>query len=254
MDSLGTKIALYVEKLKSLEDWDSFLMQESGLPGPRGNLELAQAFAEIANEQTIKRYIALKPDQAPNNAPEGFLAFCGVIGLGTLISKGKHNYLKQLRQFASDSRWRIRESVAMALQIVGDSDIDFLLCEMKEWSRGNLFEKRATIAALCEPRLLTSEKVADIVLDILNEVTSSIIDLKNIENEGFDVLKKGLAYCWSVAVVAYPEKGKKLIEKWARSKDKTIRLIIRENLKKNRLLKMDKEWVSNQTARLNKQP
>jgi hypothetical protein len=59
--------------------------------------------------------------------------------------------LKQLRQFASDSRWRIREAVAMALQRVGDINIEFLLQEMEEWSKGNLFEKRAAIAALCEP-------------------------------------------------------------------------------------------------------
>jgi hypothetical protein len=40
------------------------------------------------------------------------LTFCAVVGLGTLINKGKLQYLKQLRLFASDSRWRIRESVA----------------------------------------------------------------------------------------------------------------------------------------------
>ncbi|HUK84793.1 MAG TPA: hypothetical protein VLU95_02915 [Candidatus Acidoferrum sp.] len=44
---MGKKVISYTEKLKSLKDWDSFLMKESGLPGPRGNLELAQAFAEL---------------------------------------------------------------------------------------------------------------------------------------------------------------------------------------------------------------
>ncbi len=248
---MGKKVIPYIEKLKSLKDWDSFLMKESGLPGPRGNLELAQAFAEVAEESLIQKYVSIKPDEAPENTPKVFLAFCGVVGLGNLINKGKMNYLKQLRCFASDHRWRIREAVAIVLQRIGDGDISFLLKEMKDWSKGNLFEKRAAIASLCEPRLLKSDEISCSVLDILDDVTLSITNLTESKNEAFEVLKKGLAYGWSVAMVACPEKGKKLFEKWVGSKDKEIIWIMKENLKKKRLLKMDKEWVTNQLAKLN---
>ncbi len=88
------------------------------------------------------------------------------------------------------------------------------------------------------------------VLDIINDVTSSIADRKDTKTEAFEVLRKGLAYCWSVAVAACPEKGKKLFEKWVGNGDKDVIWIVKENLKKNRLLKMDKEWVSNQVAKL----
>jgi hypothetical protein len=247
---MGSKVAFYIEKLKSLKDWDSFLLKESGLPGPRGNLGLAQAFAEVAEEKVIKRYVSIKPAEAPENSPKVFLTFCGVVGLGTLVNKSKLNYLEQLRQFASDHRWRIREAVAMALQRIGDVDMNLLLQEMKEWSKGNPFEKRAAIAGLCEPRLLTSFEVSSSVLGILDEITSSIVNSKENKREAFEVLKKGLAYCWSVAVAAYPEKGKQLVEKWIRSKDKNVIWIMKENLKKNRLLKMDKEWVLIQIAKL----
>ena len=248
---MGSKVSFYVEKLKSQKDWDNYLMNESGLPGPRGNLELAQAFAEIGNENLIKKYLSIKPAEAPVNSAKMFLTFCGVVGLGTLINNGKREYLPQLRVFASDQRWRIREGVAMALQSVGEFDMAFLLREMKEWSTGNFMEKRAAAAALCEPRLLTSEKVAGAVLDILDGETSSIVGFQDAKDEGFVVLKKGLAYCWSVAVLAYPEKGKKLIEKWVGSDDKTIVWIMKENLKKNRMSRVDKDWVSSQLARLN---
>ena len=226
-------------------------MKESGLPGPRGNLELAQAFAEIAEESLIQKYISIKPNEAPENTPEVFLTFCGVVGLGTLVSKGKLDYLKQLRCFASDNRWRIREAVAIALQSIGDKDISSLLKEMKDWSKGNFFEKRAAIAALCEPRLLKSDEVSSSVLDLLDDVTLSIANLTESKSEAFEVFRKGLAYCWSVAIAACPEKGKKLFEKWAGSKNKEIIWIMKENLKKNRLLKMDKEWVTNQLVKLN---
>ena len=248
---MGNKVVFYVEKLKSLKDLDNFLMKESGLPGPRGNLELAQAFADVAEEIVIQKYISIKPDEAPENTPKVFLTFCGVVGLGTLINKGNLYYLKHLREFASDNRWRIREAVAISLQRIGDSDINFLLKEMNDWSKGNLFEKRAAIASLCEPRLLASDEVSRSVLDILEDVTLSIVNSKENKSEAFEVLKKGLAYCWSVAIAACPEKGKKLFEKWVENKNKETIWIVKENFKKNRLLKMDKEWVSNQLAKLN---
>jgi hypothetical protein len=243
---MGNKIDYYSKQLLSLDDWDSYLQEESGLPGPRGNLELAQAFADVGNEEKIRQYISIKIEEAPANSAKVFLTFCGVVGLGKMINTGKLEYLKQLREFASDPRWRIREAVAMALQRIGDMNIDFLLSEMEEWSKGNLFEKRAVIAALCEPSLLSSDRIAGSVLNILDHVTTSFSGSEDRSSEGFEVLKKGLAYCWSVAVAAYPEEGKKLIEKWIRTKDKDVVWVIKQNLKKNRLLKMDRSWVSSQ--------
>jgi HEAT repeat protein len=250
---MGSKVDFYIQKLRSLKDWDNYLLAESGLPGPRGNLELAQAFAEIGNENLIQKYIAIKPEEAPGNSANVFLTFCGVVGLGTLITRGKINYLADVRRFASDPRWRIREAVAMALQRVGDADMSLAFHEAKELSRGNFLEKRAAAAALCEPRLLKSEGTAGAVLDVLDDITSSIVGYSAKNDETFDVLKKGLAYCWSVAVVASPEKGKKLMEKWVQIRDKNIAWIMKENLEKNRLLKMDKDWVKKQMKQINSQ-
>jgi hypothetical protein len=244
---MGSKVDFYIEKLKSAKDWDNYLLSESGLPGPRGNLELAQAFAEIGDERLIQKYVAIKPEDAPENSAEVFLTFCGVVGLGTLINQGKEDYLKDIRRFASDSRWRIREAAAIAFQRIGDEDIDLALHEARKLSRGSFLEKRAAAAALCEPRLLNSKVVADAVLDMLDDITSSIVGFCKKADEPFNVLKKGLAYCWSVAVSASPEKGKKLMEKWIKNQDKNIAWIMRENLKKNRLMKMDKEWVLKQS-------
>jgi hypothetical protein len=242
---MGNKVNAYTETLKSRKNLDSYLLAESALPGPRGNLELAQAFAEIGDEKLIQRYIAIKPEEAPENTAKVFLAFCGVVGLGTLINRGKKEYLTELRRFASDSRWRIREGVAMALQRIGDVDISLALHEAKELSHGNFLEKRAAAAAMCEPRLLKQEATASAVLAMLDDMTSSVVGLKG-KDEEFDALKKGLAYCWSVAVAACPEKGKKLMEKWIHRQDKNVVWIMRENLKKNRLAKMDKAWVTEQ--------
>ncbi len=249
---MTNKVECYIEKLKTLKEWNTYLLAESGLPGPRGNLELAEAFAEIGEEKLIREYIKIKPDEAPVNSAKVFLTFCGVVGLGTLVNRGKREYLKDIRHFASDSRWRIREAVAMALQRIGDVDINLALHEAKELSGGNFLEKRAAAAALCEPRLLKTEIITTGVLDMLNDITASIVGLNCEKDEDFNVLKKGLGYCWSVAVVANPTKGKNLMEKWMQTKDKNVLWIMKENLKKNRLTIADKDWVIKQTREINK--
>lgn len=237
------KVDEYRKILKELDAWDSYLVDESRLPGPRANLELAQAVAEERELERFRRYLAYGSEDAPYGSALEFLPVCGVIGLGKVLSEGRLETFEELRTYASDPRWRIREAVAIALQKFGDKDMDRLLKEMEIWSRGNLLERRAVIASLCEPRLLKKPEYTQKVLDILDRVTKDIIledDRKTVE---FKALRKALGYCWSVATAAAPEVGKKFMEKWFVNKDKDIRWIMKENLKKNRLLKMDMEWT-----------
>ncbi|NVM56766.1 MAG: hypothetical protein HWN51_01410, partial [Desulfobacterales bacterium] len=213
------------------------------LPGPRANLELVQAVAEEGDEALFRRFLALDPEKAPTNSPYEFLALCGVVGLGKILAEGKTEVLETLRRYASDPRWRMREGVAMALQRFGEEDTDALLQEMGQWSKGSPLEKRAAAAALCEPKLLREEAQILRVLQILDEITASLRPVENRKSDEFKVLRKGLGYCWSVAVAALPAEGKKMIEKWFLSDDEDVRWIMRENLKKKRLTRMDAAWV-----------
>lgn len=240
----------YRAKLRELDDWDAFLLAESGLPGPRGNIELAQAAADEGNAELFHRYSLFSHEMAPVNSPYEFLAFCGVIGMGRLLAEGDRSLLPVLRSFASDPRWRLREAVAMALQRLGDADMDALIIEMNIWSLGTPYEQRAAAAAICEPRLLSKPQHALAALNILNTITSSITCIDDRHSEGFLALRKGLAYCWSVAVAAFPDAGKKAMEAWLENEDKDIRWIMRENLKKNRLARMDPAWVDHWRVRI----
>ena len=238
-----SKTEAYRETLGTLDHWDAFLLQESGLPGRRGNIELAQAVADEGDEELFVRYISFDPEKAPTNSPYEFLAFCGVVGLGRLLSEGKTEYFETLRLHSSDPRWRIREAVAMALQRLGRVDMDALLQEMGRWSKGNSLEKRAAAAALCEPDLLCERKHAHAVLQILDQITVSIQHVENRKSDEFKALRKGLGYCWSVAAVAAPGKGREMMEKWFSSNDRDIVWIMKQNLRKKRLVRMDAEWV-----------
>ena len=142
-----SKIDDYRKTLASLDDWEPYLLRESGLPGPRGNLELAAAVAELGSAGQFARWLTLGPDEAPVNSPQEFLVFCGVRGQGRLLVEGQRDVLVTLRGFAGDPRWRTREAVAMALQRWGDEDMASLLAAMADWSRGAFLEQRAAAAA-----------------------------------------------------------------------------------------------------------
>ncbi len=138
----------------------------------------------------------------------------------------------------------------MALQRWGDVDMDALLQEMETWCTGTPLEQRAAAAALCEPRLLREECHAVRVLQILDRITASIQGRQERKSDEFKALRKGLGYCWSVAVAALPEKGKPAMERWFSSDDPDVRWIMRENLKKDRLVRMDLQWTGNWVAKL----
>jgi hypothetical protein len=87
----------YRQVLKTLPDWETYLLQESGLPGPRGNLELAQAVADEGDRSLFEHFLTYTPEVTPVNSPQEFLAFCGVVGLGKLLADGDDGILEALR-------------------------------------------------------------------------------------------------------------------------------------------------------------
>lgn len=237
------KIENYRQQLHALSDWDQFLLKESGLPGPRANLELVQAVADEGTLDLYQRYLTYTPDRASTNSPEVFLTVCGVVGLGRLLAEGDVDQLAVLRGCANDPRWRVREAVAMGLQRWGDADMAALLKAMSEWVKGTLLERRAAAAALCEPRLLKDPRHVKRVLKLLDTITTSLVREKDRKSEDFKTLRQALGYCWSVAIVALPSEGKSAMEKWLVNHDPDVAWIMRENLKKNRLTRMDARWV-----------
>lgn len=238
-----TKIEQYRLALRELDDWQPYLLAESGLPGPRGNIELAQAAALEGNLEFFERCLRHHPGLAPTGSPYEFLAFCGVLGLGVLLARGEWKHLDSLREHARDPRWRVREAVAMALQKLGANDMNRLLDEMEDWAAGTALEQRAAAAALCEPGLLGESGHARRTLQVLDRITASIDSRQDRRSEEFQALRKGLGYCWSVAVAALPAEGRVLMEKWLASPDADIRWIMKENLKKKRLERADPSWV-----------
>ena len=141
----------YLSALRETPDRVDFLRSHSGLPGPRGNLELVQAAADAGDEIAFREWIELGSGDDPTDE---FLAVCGVVGLGRLVAEGRADLVDELRMHASDPRWRVREAVAMALQRVGDADTAALFRIVQTWAEDRAYVQRAAIAAVAEPRLL----------------------------------------------------------------------------------------------------
>lgn len=241
-------VAEYRAQLRSLAEWEPYLLAHSGLPGPRGNLELAHAVALEGDAGQFHRWSCFTADAAPENTPEVFLAFCGVLGLGRLLALGATGgaasdpaILQRLRTLASDPRWRIREAVATALQLWGDAAMPALIAEMTAWAAGNCTEQRAAAAALCEPRLLARPDHASAVIQLLDNITTHLaaVPTAGRKSEAFRILRQALGYCWSVAVAACPETGLPVLRRWLAHPDLDVRWVMRENLRKKRLRAFD---------------
>ena len=230
-----TKVDDYRGTLRATEDWEPYLTAESRLPGPRANLELAHAAALEGSAEQLARL---------RSSHDEFLVMCGIMGLDDF---------EELRRWANDPRWRVREAVAMAVQRIGGPAA---VEHMREWARGTRLEQRAAVAALCEPPLLRDHETAQAALEVLDEVTASLAahgDRKGTaggDRAGEQALRKALAYGWSVAVVARPDPGRELMERWIADGDAGTRRIMRENLRKARLARLDGEWVQRQLARI----
>jgi hypothetical protein len=131
----------------------------------------------------------------------------------------------------------------MGLQRVGDGDTGRFLGIVRAWSMGTPLERRAAVAAICEPRLLVAPDVAAEAIALVDAVTRSLLEEPDRRDPGVRVLRKALGYGWSVAVVAAPEPGRAAFERLAMVGDTDARWIVRENLGKSRLRRLDPVWV-----------
>lgn len=245
-----SRIDEYRAALAGLDDPEPYALDHSGLPGPRGNLELIAVLAESADEPTLRRWAALTPQEAPGNEPPVVLAVAGVVGLGGFLDD-RPDVLPLLHTLASDPRWRVREGVAMALQGAGSSDPAALVARLGPWAGDpDPLVQRAVVAALCEPALLRDQRVAAEVVGVLDRITASLVAQTDRRDDRVRVLRQALGYGWSVAIAAAPDPGKRAFEGWIESPDADARWIVRENLGKARLVRMDPVWAAKAAERV----
>ena len=88
------------------------------------------------------------------------------------------------------------------------------------------------------------------VLAGLDRITTRLARPGRTADAEVMVLRQALGYCWSVAAAACPAEGMQAIQRWSASPDRDVRWVVRENLKKNRLVRIDPVWVEGLRAKM----
>ena len=218
-------------RLSRLEpaEWAAFLTEHSGLPGPRANLSLVDAVARCADAEVIG---ALLRDDGE------YAVMCAAAAAA--YRAGDPVYEERARALAGDERWRVREGVAIGLQLFGDTAPRRLAATVSRWADDpDPLVKRAAVAAICEPRLLRSPEMAAVAVEVCASLTRW---LAASAREGRSqpagrTLRQALGYCWSVAVAADPEAGLAPFLALDTS-DADVRWIVDQNRRKKRLSRL----------------
>jgi hypothetical protein len=223
--------------LLAADDREAYLLAGSRLPGPRANLELLDAAGDVLERDEALRLASLDPSEAPAGTALEFLPCCGNAAIGRLIADGDQSLVVRLRAAAGDPRWRVRESVAIALQRWGDADVEAMLAAIEPWASGTPFEARVAVAAICEPRLLSSRDAVDGAIRVLDAATTRLVGLPAPRGEPGRVLGAALGYGWSVAVAADASAALPAFRRWAESGDPDVRRLVASNVAKARFVR-----------------
>jgi hypothetical protein len=217
------------------------LAAHSGLPGPRANLTLLDAAADLADPSLVEALLA---------SGDEYLTACGAAGLGELIAADADadaGREARLRELARDQRWRVREGVAMALQRLGDADLrdggQRLTAVTDRWSADDdPLVQRAVVAGVCEPRLLRTPAAAAAAVRRCGTATNLLLarPVRERRSPPWRTLRQALGYCWSVAVAADPGAGLPIFGRLAdrAGSDPDLAWIVRSNRGKARMAKL----------------
>lgn len=215
---------------------EAYLDERSGLPGPRANLELADAVADVVDTATAYRLAG---------SDREFVRLCGVSALGAVAARedgaARAEAVERLHDEARDERWRVREAVAIALQRIGDVDPALLRAVVGAWlAEDDPLVLRAALAGVCEPRLLRDPEIAALALDTCERATDRLCRYSPFARRSPRVraMRQTLGYCWSVAVAADPDHGLPRFSRLMGSSDPDVRWVDRENRRKQRLRRL----------------
>ncbi|MBW4084161.1 hypothetical protein [Paenibacillus sp. S150] len=259
MNSKMTKSGFYEELQDSgrFAELERKLLGESNLPGPRANLGAASAFADAFESGRVTReswelivaWTRKEEDEAPTGNPREFLPFCALQAMGAYYPYAgpaqKQVILECCQAGMNDSRWRMREAAAMALQRIGEKEFAVIKSLFDSLGKqANALEKRAMAAALAHPPLLKNPAHVLYALHLSEQILDEIAaGQAKYTAEDYRVLSKGLEYAVSLFVERAPEEGFRMLAKFAVAADKRILKIVKSNLGKARLAKKFSEDV-----------
>lgn len=229
-----------------------YLRDQSRLPGPRPNMELANDVSNLLavsvarcpeNVHSLLTYFVNGDRKMiASNTPSEFVMLCGIIAFGScaaVYSLWLPETLDLLDHYACSPYGRIREGVEIAFRClleVGPQDILPHLMELA--TGGNYLQQRVAVATVSEPVVLYTPDILRAALEMQRVVLERLHQASaDSKKEAFRQLRRTLGYTLSVITAASPDEGFALMRQCAGWNDPNITWILRENLKKKRLAK-----------------
>jgi len=239
-----------------------FLERNSALPGPRANLELAHAFAQFASTQPtaaadtmLLAWAGRSAEEAPFGGRGEFIPFVAVFALGVRVADpgARDRCLAAISMAAHDTRWRLREAAAIALQILGERDSTTLRHLAAKWVGNDPWHLRAAMVGLSHPPLLTEPATLALAWSATDRAMALV---RAPGNDGppdvaaLRSLSQALAFVPSVLVAAAPDEGFRRLARWADYPDIASKKLVMANLRKARLAKKYPEACTDVAERL----
>jgi hypothetical protein len=207
------------------------LLAGSGLPGPRANLPLALAAAEVLDVREARAWVRGEVPSAGSGQRE-YLALCGAAAVALRTDR-------EALRAARDRRWRVREGVALGLQRLAERDPMGFSEALDAW-RGepDPLVQRARVAAVCEPTLLADPTLAALAIEVCAEATATLQAAPDRRAEAVRVLRQTLGSGWGEAVAADPVHGLPAFRALEHDEDPDVAWIVWANRAKPRFVRL----------------
>jgi hypothetical protein len=217
----------------------------SGLPGPRANLTIANAFATEcaargkAADKLLFHLATLDADVAPGATEHEFLPLCGVLGLGAraaLDPKIRAKVVATLHDAAEDMRFRVRDAVPVALARIGEKEQGALVAELAGWTDG-FFQAAAAILALADATWLTTLTDPGPVVDRLDEAFRLARDAPRSASRypGRKALVDALAVAPAAIAARFGVPVFDMLAAWSKTEMPELRAVVQTTLRSNKL-------------------
>lgn len=240
---------------KNYEWLEKYMLENSSLPSPRANLELAKEFAIFFDEcqnkdfySILEKWININEDFLENDSKEVFLIFASLQAywhiMACLNKDEQKKYLEIFEEKMNSNLWRVREACVIWLQDFWEKDTLSLLEYLNYlYNRANKKQKRAIFAILAHYPILKNKEATKLSLDLTDKILKEILDYdkQTLKEEDTRILLKTMEYVISVFIVFAPENWFKIIEKYLQTWNPITTKIIKKNLLKKRLSSFSEE-------------
>jgi len=251
----------------SVESLITYLVAESGRPGPCANRDLIAAFADTVREYAAAdegdcralwslctELACVSPEYAPADNPHESLPLCGVLGIaaiGAVTPAFTQMALDQLQDASFDPRQRVREAVALGVRDLLTARQNETVAGLEGWvESGSWLLMRAAAAGIAESDLMAEPKLAEAALRLHRKILIRVYTARERQSEAFIALRKALGYTLGRVVAALPGIGFEYLRQLATLDDQDVRWIVRENLERDALRRQYPETVRHIRANL----